>query len=315
MLGRRLTQWILLVGLTSCTSDPNTPGARPSDTIGASATGAGGAAGRPGAVGTGGNGGSAAGSAGRGGSVEAGSPGGGTAGGPDDGGDPPLADATDARRRPLPDVEIDVPPIIHDDAFDPIPCTKNRGTFGSSGLRAGGATPSAFATAYNAELDASVGAGPLLIVLSGVNDSTPPSWVGSFGGLTARDGGGVGFLGVHAEVAFTIGAARAIQIAPSDATFELNFDPPAGDVSLPIVGIELAGTLSNGCGSLSVTKAKLLVPTSAGTIAFHGSTIAALMGAPTETRGGQAASAWALELAGTAPEVNAPSVLDDGGPQ
>jgi hypothetical protein len=37
------------------------------------------------------------------------------------------------------------------------------------------------------------------------------------------------------------------------------------------------------------------------------------MGAPTETWQGQAASAWLLELEGTAKQVYAPGVLDDGG--
>ena len=95
-------------------------------------------------------------------------------------------------------------------------------------------------------------------------------------------------------------ATRAIQIPPSAAAFELRFVPPASDVLLPVASIELAGTLSRGCGSLVVTKAKLLVPIAAGSVAFHGSTVANLMGAPTESLGGQAASAWALELAGTA---------------
>ena len=52
MLGSRLTQWTLLVGLTACTSDPKyTQGARPMDTIGA-ATGTGDVGTSTGAVGT-----------------------------------------------------------------------------------------------------------------------------------------------------------------------------------------------------------------------------------------------------------------------
>jgi hypothetical protein len=108
-------------------------------------------------------------------------------------------------------------------------------------------------------------------------------------------------------------ATRAIQIAPVDANFELKFAPPASDALVPIGSVELSGTLSAGCGSLVVTRTKFLVPTTAGGIIFHGSTIGDLMGPASETYRGQAASAWPLEVAGTATEVYAPGVIDDGG--
>jgi hypothetical protein len=154
----------------------------------------------------------------------------------------------------------------------------------------------------------------MLVLLRGVNDSAAKPGIGSFGALDATDAAaGVRFAGVHADVPFTMSAMRAIHIAPGDVNFDLKFSPPASDVLLPVGSIELAGTLAIGCGALAVSKAKLVVPTSVGTVAFHGSTVASLMGAPTETLRGQAAAGWALELAGSAKQVYAPGVLDDGG--
>jgi hypothetical protein len=170
-----------------------------------------------------------------------------------------------------------------------------------------------FAIAYNAELDVLHGPGPLLIVLSGVNDAVPAAWIASFGALDAGQGAGVGFAGQRADVLFTMSATRSIQIAPIDANFDLKFAPPASDALVPIVSVELAGTLTTGCGSLIVTQAKFLVPAIAGGIIFHGSTIGDLMGPASETYHGQTASAWALEVAGTATEVYAPGVVNNDG--
>jgi hypothetical protein len=204
--------------------------------------------------------------------------------------------------------------ILHDDAStNAVPCTGNRASFGSR-LQAGGATPAAFAQAYNAELDALRGPGPFLLVLLGVNDPMPGAWVGALGALDPGDAGaGARFADDHAVVRFTLGAARSIQIPATDASFRLKFAPPASDALVPVVSVALSGTLTPGCGSLAMTKAKFLVPQAAGSVSFHGSTIAALMGAPTETWQGQAASAWLFELEGTAKQVYAPGVLDDGG--
>jgi hypothetical protein len=179
---------------------------------------------------------------------------------------------------------------------------------------AGGATPISFAAAYNAEIAILPGAGPLLIVLSGVNDTRIAGWVASLGALGANGGGeGVGFAASHADVAFTMDAARLVEIAPVHAIFELSFTPPASEALVPIGSVDLSGTLTTGCGSLVITRATFLVPKTAGDITFHGSTIQELMGPATETYEGQPAAAWPLELAGTARQVYAPGVLDDGG--
>ena len=292
MVGSRLTRWILVMGLTACSSDPRIPGPLDTTAKGSATTAAtGGAGGNPsGSSGGADSAGAGVGgsSSGRGGAVE---------------GDAATPDAG----------TIDAPAVIHDDSAGPAPCAGDRAALGTNRLQAMGATPMPFATAYNAELDVLHGPGPLLIVLAGVNDASPAAWIGSFGALDPGQGAGVGFAGQRADVPFTMSATRAIQIAPVDANFELKFAPPASDALVPIGSVELSGTLSAGCGSLVVTRAKFLVPATAGGIIFHGSTIGDLMGPASETYRGQAASAWPLEVAGTATEVYAPGVIDDGG--
>jgi hypothetical protein len=200
---------------------------------------------------------------------------------------------------------------MHDDASTiPVPCTNNLATFGTR-LRAGGMTPTTFADAYNAELDALSGPGPFLMVLSGVNDDTPASWIGAFGALAL--GQPVHFASGHADVPFTIGADRSITIVPTATSFNLRFGAQGSDVLVPVAQIGLSGTLMTQCGSLGMAQVRFLVPATAGSVAFHASTIGALMGTPTEMLGGQAASAWPLELSGTAKQVYAPGVLDDAG--
>ncbi len=144
-----------------------------------------------------------------------------------------------------------------------------------------------------------------------MNDAVPARWIASFGPLDAsRAGGGVRFAGPRADVGFVLDPARSVRITPTSAQFGLKFMPDANDVTLPAGSIELSGTLGVGCGSMVVARAKLLVPESAGGVAFHGSTIAALMGPATEAYQGQPAAAWPLELAGTAKQVYAPGVLE-----
>jgi hypothetical protein len=289
MLGSRLTPWLFVVGLSACTSNGNRlQGTGPSET-----TGSGG--GSRSATATGST--TSGGRAGSGGSATDGGGGGGGAGG-----------------APASDAALEGAFEMHDDASSvPVPCTNNRATLGSR-LRAGGTTPMAFAAAYNAELDSLLGPGPFLMVLLGVNGTTPASWIGAFGALDPGDpGAGARFASGHAEVRFTMGAARSIQIAPADATFDLRFAAQPAAVLVPVASVELSGTLTTECGSLAMTKAKFLVPATAASVAFHGSTVGALMGAPTEALRGQAASAWVLELSGTAKQVYAPGVLDDGG--
>jgi hypothetical protein len=184
---------------------------------------------------------------------------------------------------------------------------------GSIRLFAGGATPAAFADAYNSELVLLTNAGPLLIALSGVS-GTSDAPRADLGALGESAQGGAIFAGGHVAVPFSVDAAGTIRVAMTEAHFELQFVAPASAGLLPIAAVSLDSALGGGCSELAVMKMKLLVPATAGSMAFHGSTVAGLMGAAGENYGGGSGNAWPLELSGTAQRVFAPGVGgDDGG--
>jgi hypothetical protein len=290
MVQGRLARWILASTLLGCSSPSVGLGSHPEiSTTTTATTGTG--------TGTGTGGGGSGGSAPEAGSADSAT----------------VQDAThlDAQK-PRPDG----PYVVFDDSGgEPARCRYDRVALASAQLLAGGSTPSAFAAAYNAELATLRTAGPFLLVLSGINQSVASAWVGSFGALAepSEAGESAGFAGSHADVPYTLGIGRALTVARHDAAFDLKFLPPSNDALVPVVSVELSATLSAACGWLSIDRAKLLIPASSGSVAFHGSTIASLMGAPTESFGGQAASAWPLELGGTAQAIYAPAALDDGG--
>ncbi len=290
MLCRRIERWLLILGLVACTERE-----RGTESIATPSSGAStGAGARPGAAGGSGHEGGLGGSAGSGG---AGIPDANTEGGVSDGApDTPLV-------------------IIHQDGRSgPATCADNATALGSNRLLAGGATPPNFEAAYNAELAASNTPGPLLLAFFGVNDTSLLGWIAAVGALEPTDeGDAVRFAGTRAEVPFTLAPNRSLRIAPIAADFELELATPSSTFVLPIGSIALEGVLSVGCGSLTVDKATLLVPVRAGSTAFHGSTVEALMGPPTETLRGAARAAWPLELSGKAARVYAPGLRGDAG--
>jgi hypothetical protein len=294
----RLKPWFLVAGLAACAPQQD----RAPQATGSSSSGATTTTGATGGVG--GTGGATGGASGTGGSL-------GGAGG--NGGQTTGDAAVDSG--PL-DAGPDTPlVIIHRDANPgggPA-CANDLTAVGSNRLLASGTTPPDFAAAYNAELLASSTAGPLLFAFYGVNDTNLLGWIASVGALAPSDGGGVGFAGGHADVPFTLSLDRSLHIAAIAADFELELGIATSKLTLPLGSIALDGALSIGCGALTVEKATLLVPVGAGTSIFHGSTVEALMGPPTETLRGVAHSAWPLELSGTASQVYAPGLLGDGG--
>ena len=193
-------------------------------------------------------------------------------------------------------------------------CANNLTAVGSNRLLAGGTTPPDFAAAYNAELLASNTAGPLLFAFYGVNDTNLLGWIASVGALEPGDArrgrlrGDARGRAVHPLVR---------PIAPHrghrSRTSSSNCRPRPASSRFPLGSIALDGALSVGCGALTVEKATLLVPVRAGTSMFHGSTVEALMGPPTETLRGVARGAWPLVLSGKASQVYAPGLLGDGG--
>jgi hypothetical protein len=191
------------------------------------------------------------------------------------------------------------------------PCSNDTATLDSHALLAGGATPAAFTDAFNAEMKKLTTPGPLLIVLHGVNEGSTATKVASLGPLMPLMLG-VGFASTPANMPFTIGAGGALQIPATSIAFQLKFVAPADDVLLPVSSVELTGKLASACASLSITSMKLLMPTSASAVAFHGSTVGALMGTPTESILGGTNNAWPLQLSGVANDVLA-LIADDAG--
>jgi hypothetical protein len=190
-------------------------------------------------------------------------------------------------------------------------CSNDRASFESSALRAGGSTPAAFADAFNAEMKKLTTPGPLLILLHGVNEGSLAPKVATLGALKPLTLG-VGFDGAPASVSFSIGTARSIQIPLTSIAFQLKFVAPATEAVLPVSSVQLTGQLASACASLTISAMKLLVPASAGSIAFHGSTVGALMGTPTAGILGGSNNAWPLDLSGVATEVLA-LVAEDAG--
>lgn len=328
MRSNRLTRWSLMAGLTACSSNPPPPGSGQEGTYGVGSTGtssgagAGGSSSATGSTNTGTGAGASTGAGttttvtgtgtGAGGS-DTGAGGSGQAG---FGSDRDAAVGGGAGSSPATDASVaDSPGVVgvNDVGRGNGGCTNDRVALGSIRLMAGGTTPPAFADAYNAELMALTTSGPLLIALSGVGSATTARRA-DLGALAESGQQGVTFAAGHATVPFSTDALGAIRIAPAEAPFELKFVPPATSVLLPIAAVALDSTLAAGCGALAVTAMKLLVPASAGNIAFHRDTVAALMGAPTEGYGGAVANAWPLELSGTAQQVYAPGAgTDEGG--
>jgi len=275
----QLTQWIIVVSLAACTSDP----VRPAASFGPGSTVAGGVGGSAGGGTSHPDGATTAGSSG-------------AAGGRTD--DASIGDgATDSAY-----VRRDV--MVRQEEAGPVQCSNDRAALGSSTLLAAGATPAAFAQAFNAELLSLPTPGPLLMIFSGVNAGSLATKTASLGALTLAPGG-VDFDGSHADVPFSVDGMGVLKIAKSDAAFGIRFIPPASDVMIPVASVELTGTLENGCVSFTIASLKLFVPATAASVAFHGSTVGALMGSPTAGVQGGSNNAWPLELAGDVVQVNA----------
>lgn len=193
--------------------------------------------------------------------------------------------------------------VMHGDASAAM-CSRDRATLGGSGLLAAGATPPTFAAAFNAEVTNLKTGGPFLLVLSGVNQGSSGPQTASFGALDVLPDG-VGFAGPPAVVPFSIEGVRMIQIPMKDAVFDLRFVAPASPATIPVASVEMTGALANACTSMTIATLRMLVPATASGIAFHGSTVGALMGTPTASVQGGANNAWPLELSGKVKQVTA----------
>ncbi len=227
------------------------------------------------------------------------------AGGHADGGD--ASDGSDASDAVddavlVKDGAVPVPDVIDE---PPPGCALDEVALASGRLVSTGATPAAFAAAYDAAVTTPPSAGPLLAVFDGLTALGDPSLhlvrVGPRG--TTEAGAGDDFLDTPATIAFDLPAPRHVIIPYTEAGFALAV-PVGGSVRmLPVVAIELDGTFDDECGVLTVGHLRMLVPSSASAIAFGAQTVGQLMGTTTATYAGGTQTAWPLELTGVATEV------------
>ena len=116
-------------------------------------------------------------------------------------------------------------------------------------------------------------------------------------------GAGEDFAGPTAEFPYVLSAmGTGVDVAGGSGGFSLRFATVTTTADLPVLGISLAGSLG-GCEELAVDYLRMVVPESAKDLAFHGSTVGALMGATTVS-GDAGVSGWVLELLGSTSKVS-----------
>ena len=271
---------LLTLMLAACSSDDE-----PKPTGGVFAGSGGGTSGTGGASGGGasGSGGSAGDSGGGGTSPDAG----------DADVDAPDADGKDAVADVVTDVDLDV-------VLPLTACPNATSAVGTQQLQAGGATPTAFATAYNAELASMSEPGPMVLEFNGLDvvDATgPAAWNLRFGAAEAS-GSTVSFLGTPAEIPFEFATNRNVIVSFTEADFSLHFDTATSQVDIPAVSIMTAGEFDDQCSTLLLEGLDVVIPATAGTLSFHGSTLADLLGDPDYDCCGGTKNAWMVMLSG-----------------
>ncbi len=196
-----------------------------------------------------------------------------------------------------------------DDAFDldvilAETCSTPYMAFGTKSLVAGGMTPAAFATAWNAEVAKMTYPGPLLLAFTGVNAKVAANWKLKLGPLALEGAGpNVKFAATPAEVPFTMGTSITLTVPDAVATFTMRFATDSTTVDLPASGVRVTGS-APGCTELSVDSFLIMIPESAKDLPFAGSTVGALMGSPISGTGDAGtASFFVLELMGSSTDV------------
>lgn len=201
----------------------------------------------------------------------------------------------------LPDALFLPDAVVLDAPYDT--CPSGQLAVGTLGLQAGLDTPSAFASAYNAEVAAMGGAGPLLLVLHGLDSPHKPNWRALFGPPAAISGGGYQVTEYPTWVPLVLAHGNAASIVYEETEILLRFQTATTQLDLWAVAVEMHSQVAADCHSLSIASLRLLIPVDDEPDAmFHGSALADLMGPPTATWGGTN-DAWVLELTGDADRV------------
>ncbi len=140
--------------------------------------------------------------------------------------------------------------------------------YGTQRLVASYPTAQAFIDAYNAEVQNGSGAEPgqLLVVVDYASDK---AWFGP----AASAGAGYALDTPYDSATFT----PQFDVSPKAAvTLELD----VGGAQIPIRYLSSVATVGTGCHTIEFDALMLTIPADAGGVAFHGSTLSALLGNP-----------------------------------
>jgi hypothetical protein len=168
------------------------------------------------------------------------------------------------------------------------------------GLLAGGPTAADFATAFNAEVAALTDPGPFLVVFDGLDSTTETDWVLKIG--MPQGSGPVSFVGTPASAPFRLGEMHTIFVDETEASFSMRF----GTVDIPVVKFWFGGQFDAECSVFIVEEFSFLIPSSAASVAFHGSTLGDLLGTPEASYGTEKYNAWQVALSGQMNAVQVP---------
>jgi hypothetical protein len=178
------------------------------------------------------------------------------------------------------------------------PCDAPRSAVVGDQLYAGGPTPTDFATAFNAEMNALTVPGPFMVVFDGLDSTQEADWVLKIG---TPQGDPPSFDGTPASAPFRLGEKHSIY-AQADASFAMRF----GTVDIPVVQFSFGGQFDDKCAVFSAEEFSFLIPSSAANIVFHGSTLDDLLGPPTASFDGGKYNAWFVSLSGQMKAVQVP---------
>lgn len=247
-----------------------------------------------GGSGTGGSGGGEAGSAGSGGSAGmGGGTGGGSAGTAGGGGTAGMGGQSDAGTDAKADAPADAPIDV---VANLDPCPASPLAFDSVGWVAAGSTPQAFRDAFNAEVAATDAPGPLLLRLNGVDSADPAGWTLDIG-APAAGGPPFTFDGAPASIPFDFAPGKTVVIPETDTSFTMRF----GTVDIPITRVQFGSVFSPSCDQFMSEEILVVIPGTAGSTAFGGSTLDDLLGG--HNCCGAAEDSWLIELTGISESV------------
>lgn len=288
---------LVLVAGQGCSKDESKPGATP--WVGTGGNGGGGAAGTAGVGAQGGAAGAlTGGSAGNAGSeLDGGAGDGGTAGSTAGAAgsiqDAAVKDAIDW------DTYTKDGAVPDDQAAPTAPCAVAVAANHTKELAAGGQTPAGFASAFNSFNSVY---GPLLLVFTGLDQTSDTARSALFGPAVMSENQ-FDFGSTPGATALTATAAKELYVPYTEVAFAIRLDDGKNSADVPAVAVEMKGQYDGSCAGLTLDYLRITIPLTSGGVAFAGSTIGALMGAPSTSWGSGSDNGWRLDLSGVATPV------------